>query len=63
MNRLGSKRDEMDRELAIVTFVLRDIVWDKCETDELKWRNKVTDLENVLHHIQQRRYGAPINGH
>jgi len=58
------RSDEIDREIMVITAILRDIIPVLHElklkhygSADLSWKNRVMDdLTNVLKHIQDRRY-------
>lgn len=59
MNKLFSRSDEVDRELFVITGILKDLVVSKHEYDP-SWQDRLKDLDNVMQHICNRRYGQPI---
>jgi hypothetical protein len=63
MSRLGSHKDEVDRELYVLASILKDLAMSKAEVHHSYWDSKIRDIENVMNHIQNRRFGSPTEGH
>ena len=59
-NRLGSHKDEIDRELFFIVSVLKDLVLTKYQYDP-SWQGRIKDLDTIMQHIVNRRYGQPID--
>ncbi len=60
MNRLGSKNDERDRELFTLASILKDVIISKYSAEPI-WEKRLKDLDNILQHIVERRYGQPMD--
>jgi hypothetical protein len=59
MKDMISNKDERDRELYVITTILKEVILDKHEYNP-RWQSKLSDLDNVINHIVNRRYGHPI---